>query len=69
MAAELYKTRSDSKNELDADPIPESTFEVFDPIFTHFSREHLASLCALLKISADINATDSDLRQTIINEF
>jgi uncharacterized protein YaaW (UPF0174 family) len=70
MAAELYKTSSDcSIKELDAEPIHESTFEDFDPIFTHFSREHLASLCALLKIGADINSTDSELKQTIVNEF
>ena len=71
LAVELYRTKSssdtvdDSKLELPVD----SQNADFDPIFAYFDREHLSNLCALLKIGADINASDSELKEAISNEF
>lgn len=71
IAAELYKNTSESTSitQLNPEGLPEVQEDSFDPIFAHFGREHLAALCALLKIGADINATDAELKQTITNEF
>lgn len=73
LAVELYKPRSipesESTTEILAEPPDDPQSEHFDSIFVHFDRQHLASLCALLKIGADINATDNELRHAIFNEF
>lgn len=71
IAAELYKTGPDGAilKEWSSENLAETSVDNFDPIFTYFSREHLSVLCALLKINADINSTDSEIKQTITNEF
>ena len=71
IAAELYKDKSENSalDNFKPEQIPATDGEAFDPIFTHFSREHLASLCELLKIEADINAIDTELITSITKKF
>jgi uncharacterized protein YaaW (UPF0174 family) len=70
IASELYKNASDdTAQDTPPEQVPEIQQEEFDPIFAHFSREHLAALCALLRIGADINVNDNELKEIIINEF
>ncbi|MEY4630036.1 MAG: hypothetical protein RIQ81_156 [Pseudomonadota bacterium] len=67
---ELYRDKPTTENST-AENISEATYQEddFDPLFSCFDRSHLASLCCLLNVRADINADDAELKNLIKNEF